>query len=85
MVKDLLKEQWPKCSMHFLVLSGLSAAGSNRGKRGRESITLPFIFPGKVIQAEWLKSFSLDEIYKSKLQQPKLIPAPDNNFENHVI
>ena len=30
-----------------------------------------FILPEKVIRAEWHKSFSLDEMYKSKLQRPK--------------
>ena len=46
-----------------------------------------FILPGRVTWAEWHKSFSLDEIYKSNFNS-QIILAPDNKFENinhHVI
>ena len=50
-------------------------------KRGRESITQPFILPGKVIQAEWHKPSSLVENIKSKPQTAKTIPALNNDFK----
>ena len=62
---------------------GLPTAGIGQMKReGKIIITPAFILPRKMIRAEWHKSFSLDEIYKSKFERPKPIPAPDNNFEN---
>ena len=42
---------------------------------------------GKSPRAEWHKSFSLDEIYKSNFNS-QIIPVSDNKFENvnhHVI
>ena len=51
-------------------------------EKERESVTQPFILPGKVIRAEWHKPSPLVENIKSKLQRPKIIPAPDNEFEN---
>ena len=38
----------------------LFAAGIALGKRGQKNVTSPFILPGKVIWAEWHKSFLLE-------------------------
>ena len=38
-------------------------------KRGRQNVTPSFILPGEVFREEWHESFSLDEIYKLKLQR----------------
>ena len=81
------REQWLNVEYALSCWRGLSVAGFRRGKRGRKNVSSPFILPGKVSRAEWHKSFSLDEIYKSNFNG-QIIPAPDNKFENinhHVI
>ena len=56
-----------------------SAARMNEEERERV-FTQPFILPGKVIRAEWYKSFPLVENI-IETSTAKLIPALNNKFE----
>ena len=57
------------CALFMLMSSVLQLEWVR--KRGRESVTQPFILSGKVIWAEWHSPFLLVENIKSKPQRSK--------------
>ena len=73
---ELLKEHWPKswmCSSYVVMVCYCcwNRQEETVKKRRRGSNTQPFILPWEIPRAEWHKSLSLEEIYKSELQWPK--------------
>ena len=57
------------CSLLMMML--VCSAVRMSEEEEERAFTQPYIFPVKVIRAEWHKSFPLVENMKSKLQRPK--------------
>ena len=80
------REQWSKIECALLMFKSVCPVVRISEEEGTRAFTRLFILPGKVIRVKWHKSFSLDE--NSKTSTAKIIPTPDNKFENinhHVI